>query len=207
MLQYNLTPSSKSQYNIVLQYKLSPQAFFSTIQFCVLQYNASTTSPSHVTIQCLGLQYNCLAIQLSCNTIALPYNCLAIQLFSHNTIFLPMLQYNLTPPAIQKWYCNTIFTTIFFIFYFFSSPLSCNTKPSLQYTNFLFHNIIWAVAQINFLHFFSSFFFFISSYWKMPKKYISHFFFSHAIGKIPKNISILFFFSFLPANGPTDHFG
>ena len=39
MLQYNLTPSSKSQYNIVLQYKLSPQALFFAIQFCVLQYD------------------------------------------------------------------------------------------------------------------------------------------------------------------------
>ena len=85
MLQYNLTPSSKSQYNIVLQYKLSPQAFFTAIQFCVLQHNASTTSPSHVTIQCLSCNTISLPFfssPLSCNTIAR----LAIQFFFlHNT--------------------------------------------------------------------------------------------------------------------------
>ena len=41
-----------------LQYKFQPSSLFSAIQFCVLQYIASTASPSHIRIQCL-----------SCNTI------------------------------------------------------------------------------------------------------------------------------------------
>ena len=81
MLQYNLTPSSKSQYNIVLQYKLSPQAFFSTIQYSVLQYN-----------------FPLFSSLLLCNTMTvLQFNFL---------YFKPSLQYN---PAIQlsPLHCNT----------------------------------------------------------------------------------------------------
>ena len=87
MLQYNLTPSSKSQYNIVLQYKLSPQAFFSAIQYSVLQYNFPLFSSLLLCNIMTVLQYNFLyfkpslqynpAIQLSplhCNT----RNCIAI---------------------------------------------------------------------------------------------------------------------------------
>ena len=87
MLQYNLTPFSKSQYNIVLQYKLSPQAFFSAIQYSVLQYNFPLFSSILLCNTMTVLQYNFLyfkpslqynpAIQLSplhCNT----RNCIAI---------------------------------------------------------------------------------------------------------------------------------
>ena len=134
MLQYNLTPSSKSQYNIVLQYKLSPQAFFSAIQFCVLQYNASTTSPSHVTIQCL-----------SCNTISLPFFSSPL---SCNTIFFSS-KYNR--------FCNKFFIFFskkFFHYVFFSSYFHWRHKN--LYT-FFFSNTSNKFIQIYFHSFFFNF--------------------------------------------------
>ena len=108
-LQYNIAFQPAIQFCIAthLDYYCNTiqatQAFFSTIQFCVLQYNASTTSPSHVTIQCL-----------SCNTISLQffqpsllqYNCKAC-----NTIFFFL--HNTTDYA-----ANICFIIIFFSSYF-----------------------------------------------------------------------------------------
>ena len=102
MLQYNLTPSSKSQYNIVLQYKLSPQAFFSAIQFCVLQYNFPLFSSLLLYNTMTVLQYNFLYFKPS-----LQYNPIAFSPASCNTIsilqYKSFSQYNFSLPA-----CNTI---------------------------------------------------------------------------------------------------
>ena len=127
MLQYNLTLSSKSQYNIVLQYKLSPQDFFSAIQFCVLQYNASTTSPSHVTIQCL-----------SCNTISLPFFSSPL---SCNTI--ARLEIQCFFSSQYNRFCNKIFLfffkNFFFHYIFFSSYFHWRHK--ILYTFFFLQYI------------------------------------------------------------------
>ena len=155
MLQYNLTPSSKSQYNIVLQYKLSPQAFFSAIQYSVLQYNFPLFSSLLLCNTMTILQYNFLYFKPS-----LQYNpaiqCLAY-LLSHNT--LSVLQYNFYPfnpfklqynwnLAIQKkkkftQYClgnspKTVPASIFFfffIFHFHSFQLLENSEKNI-YTLF-----------------------------------------------------------------------
>ena len=120
-----------SQYNGVLQYKISNPAF-SCLQYnnCIaIQFSSLTNLP-------LLSQYNgCVVTQNQAILTPLSqYNC--------NTIFFPALYL-----AIQ-------------LQYNFSSPLSCNTIARLQY-NFFFHNTIWAVAYPNLCCIFFSFFFLI----------------------------------------------
>ena len=55
-----------SQYNTVLQYKLSPQAFFSAIQFCVLQYDFQPFQ----TLSCNKISSISAIQPLYCNTFS-----------------------------------------------------------------------------------------------------------------------------------------
>ena len=205
MLQYNLTSSSKSQYNIVLQYKFSPQAFFSAIQYCVLQYNASTTSPSHVTIQCL-----------SCNTISLPFFFSALSL----AIQLQGLQYKFFFSSQYNRFCSNFFFFNFFFHYnFFSSYFHCRHKN--LYT-FFFSNTPNKFIKIYFHSFFFNFthcktlrkifllinFFFLLSYWKITKKntYIHFFFFTlfPATGKTPKIYTCIYIYIYFTFSATGD---
>ena len=182
MLQYNLTPSSKSQYNIVLQYKLSPQAFFSAIQYSVLQYNFPLFSSLLLCNTMTVLQYNFLyfkpslqynpAIQ-SCNTTepsSLQYKKLYCNIVSKPTT--PILQYNPSSlfPAIQYLYCNTLHP---------SSPFKLQYKPCLatQIFHFSQYNLGSSPSKFSAQQIFFSFFI------------INDFFFHlfPEIGKISKN--------------------
>ena len=142
VLQHNL-PTSLLPCNTIFQ--LSSLAIHS----CILQYNF------HVVCFPTILQYNVaiqflpsLAIQsLATTQPRLQYN-FVLQLnlhYSCNTIQATQAFFS----TIQKLYCNTIFTTIFFPAFSLAIQLQgCNT-------NFiLFSQDNWAVAQKRFLHFF-----------------------------------------------------
>ena len=149
-------PTCKPHYNTILQYNpslLKPQSQYS---LCIaIQFFSSqpTTHPCK-TICCIAIQLPAL------KPSSLQYkNCIAIQ-FS-------------TPPQLAIQSSSLAHPR----------PLYHNTMPFLQYKNFLFHNIIWAVAQKRFC---TNFFFIIII------------FFSHlfpAAGK-KKIINLIYFFHF-----------
>ena len=179
MLQYNLAPSYKSEYNIV--------------------YCNTLTQPHQ---SCNTMPW--LAIQLSCHTIAMQYNCsltiqfLPLKTFSCNTILYPPSYITIqfffpSPPAapvtIQFLYCDTLSC---------SQPYSCNTNPRLQYKFFIFHSFLlscWKFTQKKktYIHIF----FFTHAIGKIPKTISIHFFFSFlpATGRYTKKIYLFYFFS------------
>ena len=120
-----------SQYNGVLQYKISNPAF------SCLQYN------------------NCIAIQFSSLTnlpLLSQYNgCVVTQ---NQAILTPLSQYNCNTiffqPSILQYNCNTIFPALSLAI----QLQGCNTI-------FFFHNTIWVVAYPNLCCIFFSFFFLI----------------------------------------------
>ena len=145
----------------------------------VLQYNGSTTNLP------IAIQFNTLH-SLYCNT---PW-CLAIQFLSLaaaplqytslycNTIFQP-----LSPPKLQYNfpYCNTLANKPSL-----AIQLSLKRLPiAIQLPTKLYHNTIWAVAQISYapyIYIFFSFFFLLFFYLFQPlentkKKYIYLFLF------------------------------
>ena len=139
-------------------------------------------SLTKVAIQCLGLQYNCLAIQLPCNTIVIS-------------------QYNFPPYAtIQSdTSCNTkmVLQYNFHYNFFFQPSLLqyktkvCNTK--IFFSQYNLGNSPKTVSALNLFFIYLFIFSFIST--RDTKKNYIHFFFNTSI-KFIKIYFYSFFFNF-----------
>ena len=151
---------------LAVLYCNTAQPFSLACHNCIAIQCPAKPAPSHNTISVLRHSPSCQALPIAIQSQTTAH------ILQYTTLYCnqPLLA------TIQKLYCNTIPCL--------TSLLYCNTThPSslsraMSRYNTLSHNTIWAVAHPNFYCIFFSFFFFISSYWKITKKIYTYFFFS-----------------------------